>query len=640
MSVRNRFDIMAPFFNAGDDRRYGLYLDVLQKEFNEPNATNATREIKITKVHDEFKNRNFEGARENDDIHPEWGCFFKGLTAKFNASNQNDVVNFINTIGDKADSTMLPFFKAVILAHLNKMEGTYNGARGLVESRLEKQDFEQQMDWGSKNSTMQITSISFTEDPLSIVTEPIRKLFDMLGICQPDGTKATKFSFLPGKDWLRRRLEAESAVNGSASDEFWASKEPVNNIYFRLASDPKKLYTNEKGTNVEVSKGSLAMKEIEKDNCAGTKVKPYGDKTCGVYLDKCMTNGSSANIEACKDFMSDSNFWKVTLEEVAQMLPYIAVSTLDKFGFKVVVNNDNNKCYETVDSWLSHLKNASVGATVPLSPEEFVKISKNTQLIEYLKLVVNKVNGSPSILNENYFNKSQVSERSDFQLNNSYLVKVVGMPGRLIIAGNDSNQGRELNLGLDNLKLNQTSSFLSNHFSQLKNDALRRVMISPAGLLLVNGLPYGNKSSISFQYGGSLNNNIRSMPKKQGELIANLFKMVDNKLTSMNKSLDVSTKANIDKAIARYNDDENKLFKILSAIDTYIDLHDVYKQYDSNNVLNESTVLAFVEARDKSFNKTGTRQQDLLQLFQALIEAVNNKVPGSTTNGLSHTQNL
>ena len=625
---RNRFDIMAPFFNAGDDRRYGLYLDVLEQEFN------ATKEIKITKVPDEFKNRNFEGARENDDIHPEWGCFFKGLTAKFNASNQNDVVNFINTIGDKADSTMLPFFKAVILAHLGEMKGTYNG------TVLDKNSFEQGIDWGSEESSMKITSIKFIADSLSIVTDgPTKERLAGVdvSVCKLD---ATKFSFLPGKDWLRRRLEAESAVNGSASDEFWASKEPVNNIYFRLASDPKKLYTNEKGTNVEVSKGSLAMKEIEKDNCAGTKVKPNGDNTCGVYLDKCMTNGSSANIEACKDFMSDSNFWKVTLDEVAQMLPYIAVSTLDKFGFKVVVNSDNNKCYETVDSWLSHLKNASVGATAPLSPEEFVKISKNTQLIEYLKLVVNKVNGSPSILNENYFNKSQVSERSDFQLNNSYLVKVVGMPGRLIIAGNDSNQGRELNLGLDNLKLNQTSSFLSNHFSQLKNDALRRVMISPAGLLLVNGLPYGNKSSISFQYGGSLNNNIRSMPKKQGELIANLFKMVDSKLTSMNKSLDVSTKANIDKAIARYNDDENKLFKILSAIDTYIDLHDVYKQYDSNNVLNESTVLAFVEARDKSFNKTGTRQQDLLQLFQALIEAVNNKVPGSTTNGLTHTQNL
>ena len=192
----------------------------------------------------------------------------------------------------------------------------------------------------------------------------------------------------------------------ASTSTFLASFDAPSNTdtytYFRDSKDPSKLYTKDNSGNlVEVTRGSDIFWEASKKNCGGFHVDKAETGSCTYYLLDCI---SGSDPTKCRNFMNDKQFWgenKDSIkEEVKQMLPAMALTTLEKFGFKQVNVVDSvakkslNKV-ESVTTWLERL-----GKDMNGTPDQYEKIVGNEHLILYLSLLVEKINGSPHILNE------------------------------------------------------------------------------------------------------------------------------------------------------------------------------------------------------------------------------------------------
>jgi len=105
---------------------------------------------------------------------------------------------------------------------------------------------------------------------------------------------------------------------------------------------------------------------------------------------------------------------------------------------------------------------------------------------------------------------------------------------------------------------------------------------------------------------------------------------IESSIQKRGKSLDASTKQHINDYLEKYRESEEKLFKAIKYADKYIDLVELYGQYDSDKVLSIDHLKKFVEARDKYLNKTSGKQNDILsaieQLTRSVIDAVDKKL--------------
>jgi hypothetical protein len=68
---------------------------------------------------------------------------------------------------------------------------------------------------------------------------------------------------------------------------------------------------------------------------------------------------------------------------------------------------------------------------------------------------------------------------------------------------------------------------------------------------------------------------------------------------------------------------EENLIKAIKYADRYIDLLDIYKEFDPENVLSMDHLKAFVEARERYFDKTIGKQNDLLSALERIATSVN-----------------
>lgn len=621
MSGKDRFDNMIPFFGRSNDKRVRLYLHALETEFkvNRKVALTANHIGGASGIAPELRNKFFltpDPTRSDDAVHPEWDTFANNLENRLGSLtlvgnprlNRSagaspaaaaaataavvaaaDILVVIKSLAGVASlNTQLEFFQEVVKMHLNSLT---DGTNDLM---------------GRPSAWDKATSFQFKSP------RELSRIYNGAGIIYnylvaPDD--AIVFTYNLSKYALYALLESAAATS-LGKDNFWSTTEEVTNKFYRNPSDPLKVLTTDAtGAQVDVSRGSDAYFKLNmKDKCMGTNVKTTPSLTCDNYFMKCIVNGSPDDISACKSFMLDADFWNIMQSDVDAMLPSIIVDTLDKFGFQMDATNKKYKSYESVGSWLRKL---SARVPIQLSEVELKNITDNIKLTQYLGLLVAKVNQNPAILNENYFESSHFNPQEQ-----SFRFKgwtPYGLTPRVFIRSDTSSD------------IARQASFITTNFARTRSSAQRRLTLLNGSSLLHYGVPFSIGVAPSFigMFGGGHDEEVFA---KQGDVLENLLNKTKSQLLSMGKTLDVDTQSQIQRHIAQYRDSENKLHKAIAYAEKYIDLIQVFKQYDESNVLNIDHLKSFVGARDKYFDKAETRQNTIISAIQQIADGLLEKL--------------
>lgn len=581
MSTKNQlYDSMKPLFGLeNDDNRIRLYLDILRGEFDKKKPFVLTDEMPQL-INENFTSR--DTTKPDKEIHSEWADFKAALLVSLQKSaTTTEVLNKVKKLnGESLDpQSDLRFQQNIIKAHFNI--------------------------YGPDDITNNISSWSAATK----VDFDLTKFNNIMKNINDGGAATTnvkQFGFKLNKYLIKLMMEEAASTPSHGTDKFWESTDVQKDVYYRLASNRDSLYTTDKnGNRVDVSNGSKAVADLENDKCLGTKVKENSTQTCTEYLTKCI-NGKAGDIKNCKDFMLKPDFWEVVRKEVDEMLPFIAEKTLNTFGFKIISKNNINE-YEDIGAWSKGLINKG------LDGNELKQIRDNDKLMIYLNMLVQKVNSNPAILNKQYntgYKFDPVDHRNRFA---SWSLSARGIQPRVILKntpGQQINIVREVNL-------------LNNSLLSLRSSVNNRLSLVNGGFF-IRGAPI-NFGSVPIMIGGSAIQLMHAHPsndhaeiKEHYPLIKGLLHITEVALQTKGKALDSDTKNQIEKHLESYRNSEEKLIRAIKYADKYIDLLDVYKQYDNENILSIDHLKSFVEARERYFDKTIGKQNDLLSAIESI----------------------
>jgi hypothetical protein len=577
---------MMTFLGLPNDDRVRLYIDALKDAFNNDKPLVLTNEMK------QLRSENFSVldpfSTSGDSIHSEWSNF-KADMLNPKTLDLNLLLSFVQkNAGLASHKSNKQFIHEFIKAHVNIKDQYNNDITNNV------------ILWGSAKEVISDNN-------------KLQAIFINVTMGAPNiGHK--RFSFNLSKKILHELLEKAAEPRSNGVDNFWDSNiGQEKDSYYRLDSNRNLLFTTDaSGNSIDVSAGSNAYNNLKDDQCMGTKVKKnHPTLKCSDYISKCIA-GNTNDITACKEFMQDKTFWDVVPKEVNDMLPSIAEHTLNSFGFRIVPKNDLRQ-YESVGSWSRGLDNKE------LNDNEIKQIRTNTKLMQYLEMLVDKINSNPAILNKQYnagYNFDPTDHTSRFS---SWSLTARGMRPRVIFK-NMSNQQINIirQIGLI------TSSLLN-----IRSLANNRVAFIPGSGLVIRGIPIAVSSPLSFmQIGGASVQMVSAVPnddivKEHYPLLKNLLDASEKMLQSKGKSIDGYTKQQIEQHLESYRRSEEKLIKAIKYSDKYIDLLDIYKEYDSENILSMDHLKSFVEARESYFDKTIGKQNDLLSAVERIVTTVN-----------------
>ena len=403
-------------------------------------------------------------------------------------------------------------------------------------------------------------------------------------------------------DKISIQLMLEDAKNAPTplgkSSTFLASLDSnITDTYFRDSKDPSKLFTKDAtGNLIEVQRGSTAFYDAAKKNCVGLGVKgkdtgatPDGN-TCTDYLLQCINGNDPA---MCRTYMTDEKFWgeneNSIKQEVKNMLPAMALTTLEKFDFKQIMVNDTiakrqiNKV-ESVNSWLEKLKQ-NMDDT-----DSFNKIQSNTNLILYLTLLVDKINGSPQILNKN------IVESEDTLMYNSkkfygQLLSLYGLLPKVSFPNYAASVSRLSDTLRYSLNIAATQPQLL-------------VVRQRGGSYIMDAEPH-NFVSIELE---------------------NNYNMFKNILKAHGKELDINNDTEIKGLFASFKNTENKVVQTMKIMSKYIELMEVFAHNDPNQVLNLETLNEITKSYEHQLNKTNRKHDTLTQALQTLADIVQEAV--------------
>ncbi len=438
----------------------------------------------------------------------------------------------------------------------------------------------------------------------------VKNLLNMTGAFDPSNVDVfrgqTLFTYKIDKATAQGMLEeAKNApsVVGTPS-AFLASLDGPsgsNDVYFRDPKDCTKLYTKaDDGSLVEVQRGSNKFWEESKQNCAGFHVD---QSRCTEYLLDCI-NGSDP--KQCRSYMTDKGFWgndeNSIKNEVKSMLPAMALTTLEKFGFKQVVVADSvakksiNKV-ESVTAWLQRLEKEMTGT----ESVQFQQIQSNTNLTLYLNLLVEKINGSPAVLNVDC-NASEGTLGYNPAKFEGQLLAQYGLKPKLPNTNVVSSVAR----------LSETLRY-----------GLAVAAETPRVIVALKGGAVGVE-----EY------------KFTSIELENQFNLLKNMLKAHGKELDTSNDNELKALFANFKSTENKVVQTMKIMKKYIELMDAFAYNDPHKVLNLETLNEITKAHESQLNKTAKKQEGLVQALQTLAdavqEAVNKSKPATATASVSN----
>lgn len=418
----------------------------------------------------------------------------------------------------------------------------------------------------------------------------------------------TDFGFNYNKFWLNKLLssEADTKLPVGKSDFFndvpdcddkdGKDGNDDNNKYWRKADGS--LWTIRNGKEEQVDRNSEAYKLLTIDNkCLGTGFVGDANVKCGDYLRDCL-NGKG--VEKCKDFLSKSDYWENAVNEVNAMLPPIALKTLHDFEFDTVevydeTNKRNIKKVVDTTAWLASIK-SKVNDNVAHEA-----ISKNTKLIGYLDMLVNKVNSNPAILNKDITRSDEQRVYNPNAFRGTKLASF-GLKPRLAVST------------LAPSSVERLSTLVGS-----TQDALKVRLFAPALL--------GNLGGVIGMHGGAspleaLEERLSADNKQTWSVLKSNYLALLQQLQALNKDIAQGDKDKIDRLFDQLQKSEVKLMQVLLMTEKYNKLITVHGEKDNNSVLTIDHLKDFVDQRNKYFTRVAKKQNDLISIIKSIADAL------------------
>jgi hypothetical protein len=304
----------------------------------------------------------------------------------------------------------------------------------------------------------------------------------------------------------------------------------------------------------------------------------------------------NGNIDNCKNYLTQRDFWIGSKEEVTNMLPQIALKTLESLQFyQIEEYNELQKMnvvkVVSVNDWLKILNNLVIDNK--LQREEYIKIQNNDKLIGYLHMLVDKINSNPQILNPTFIKQSEHS-----------------------INNNVFKNTRLHKLGLKPFQQPQNNTFTS------INRIFNLININQ-NYLKLQLLPQYSKNII--MTGGSIiyqeySNKLTNEQKHTSNIFKQIFEQLKLELKQNNKQLNSNDKNLIDVLINQLKNSEKKLMELIIIVDKYNRLLNIYNEKDGQTIINIDYLQKFVKEREHQFNKVTKKQNSLMEVFTQLLE--------------------
>ena len=409
-----------------------------------------------------------------------------------------------------------------------------------------------------------------------------------------------EFTYKIDRYSIANYLESQIDKVKPIESNFFEDDPPENPKYYRN-SDGNLVFKNENNEVINVGDTAAVNKLTADNKCYGTGVvdtpdpfNPAKSLTCHEYFRDCLTG---KNIEECRTYLKAPEFWKDAKEEVASMLPMIAIDTLKAFDFAVITDSNTSlKKMENTETWL-----AKIRQLIPskLTQVEYEAIQSNEKLIGYLKLVVKKINDSPQILNENYQIKHDVPKKGPlYNMLTKYGIKSHSASNLYPIAQYERLK-YAIHTNMNRFKL-----------------SMRFPIMYPArgNSMLVGGGPLADHYT-NYQ----LNESIR-----MSSTLTTHYASLIERLKINNKSISNADTKKISELIEKLKEVETKLYKTIIYTDNYADLiENLGDNTNNGEILTMDSLKEFVDLRNKTLDKTKDRSLNILKIIQSIAEQQN-----------------
>ncbi len=378
------------------------------------------------------------------------------------------------------------------------------------------------------------------------------------------------------------------------------------------------------GKEFQVDIHSQKFKELKVDDkCFGTgfrKDSTPGGKSCGEYLRECL---SGTDVTKCVEFLKKEDYWDIVKEEVEEMLPAIALKTLESFEFATINSYDESNKTEIrkvigVTDWLINLSKMIKTGGV-LDQAAYDAIAKNQKLKGYLELLVKKVNSNPSILNK-HITKSDEQKRYNPDAFAHSKLASMGLKPRIPVSS----------LGLG------TFERLANTIKE-GQDAVRFRLGMPSGIMspgMSSGI-MGHAMFGGIMAGGSaqtdeLDSRLSSENKQTWSLFQTHYLALVDQLKNHGKAIAEGDNIRINELLTNLKNSEVKLMQIMLMTEKYKDLLQIHGEKDGTSQLTVDHLKQFVDQRNKYFNRVVKKQNDLTSIIRSIAEAVQKEAPTKT----------
>jgi hypothetical protein len=326
-------------------------------------------------------------------------------------------------------------------------------------------------------------------------------------------------------------------------------------------------------------------------------------------MDCLMGDKKGMNDEKCKAVLRDPNFWQNTKKEVFEdMLPDVACSVLDSFGFqKVKVSNgklNNLNAYEEKGAWLARI-NTSYAS-------DYDAISKNANLMAYLDMLINKVNGSPAILNTNFYDKKAGAI-------NRFGTTRLGKIGIQAINSGVNPNAVSLNNIVNVLGANMSANRLAFGLSPV----LLPIVAMRGGSPVVTVQQRASQSLPSTDWANQV--------QKNSPILRAALEHYTAALASIDRQIDEKDLADLQGLLKSLEDSEEKLVKNVLLMHEYLNIMLNYGKMDETTK-NESlyNIESFVKSSGSRLDKIEKGTNSLIITLQKISDALTVSLNGKT----------
>jgi hypothetical protein len=662
---------LVPLFGRLDDMRSKLFISALREASDKIRGSNSYKATKITKnginnygiqgniylgdITYQFKNKYFitkDASKGDDDIHTEWENYFKHLYLRINNTiyrTDTDIGKQIINIVESAYGNVLPGSEEEFTQELIKIL-IAAGTRKKADGTLEPIDMSSPSTWTnieavryhdisyilsrliileakvynylSGSDAASFTLLTHADKHIDTIPLESRQKFTLLFATIDDTSSPpppdtiVKFNQNLTKYWLLEQLDehvknAKQAINNPSS--FFDKETPaVQQHYFRKDG---KLYTfDSNGNEKHIDVTSAAYRELSNDSSkcldTGFKQSTTPGETCADYLQDCL---QGKGVEKCKAFLQNQDFWKITQDEVNNMLPVNAVKTLTSFGFGFYSIYDDNagrkfqKVYD-VNKWIENLANkAKTGTSPGLSVADVENITKNLKLTGYLGMLVDKINSNPAILNDDYVGPNNINQINSQSFDTT--LSKIGLKPRYAV--------QTLSIG----DITKFHNAVTQDHQYIK--ALFR--IPGVGASIFNSRMFSPMTGGSSDLLDTFEERLSDKTKYISHIISEHHVSLNKRLERFGKKIDTNDQKKISDLIDNLAESESKLYKASLYAEKYAQLLELHGTDDNTSVLTYDHLKEFVDHRNKYFDRVSKKQLDLLSIIKSIAEAVNNE---------------